>query len=292
MCADEAGVKGTGCVKGVGVALLVWSILELDIFGIILSAIVVCSCCGPAHSMKKCLIIFTAILLVLELVGLCVCIAIGAQWLDAASKCKDTMNCVAGSCSTTATCDLAKAGMSSRMLEASPAGANNAEFDASPVLKLFSSNAHRILFPISTTLIYGFPSSATYMVEPATSTTQGRALSDCSTFCSSAQLGDSTCDIFCNNEACNYDNGDCQNSGLGSIFAGDRCCAFTTVGSDSGPHCWTTTNTDATILCDFFQLIGNIILAIGLITCLLSVLLMSLLLCGLCKMESSSSPKA
>ena len=37
---------GEGGLKCVAIALLVWSILCLDILSIILASIVVCSCCG------------------------------------------------------------------------------------------------------------------------------------------------------------------------------------------------------------------------------------------------------
>lgn len=31
----------------------------------------------------------------------------------------------------------------------------------------------------------------------------------CSTFCEESMVGDGHCDMFCNNEECNYDNMDC-----------------------------------------------------------------------------------
>lgn len=262
MCADEAGIKGSGCVKGVGVALLIWSILELDIFGIILASVVVCSCCGPAHQMKTCLIIFTAILLLLELGGLAACVGIGAQWLAGADKCEDSMRCVVtSSCDATYlttgqdSCEAAKASSSSsRMLEASPEGTMDAQVDATPMFKLFASYGHRILFPVSTSLIYGLPSPSMFTAQPTQPTTQGRAL---------------------------------YNLDIGV----SKCCAFETTGSDAGPHCWSTTTSSPKDICLFFRLIGNVILSIGLITCLISTLLMGLLLCGLCKLEGGS-PKA
>lgn len=299
MCADEAGIKGSGCVKGVGVALLIWSILELDIFGIILASIVVCSCCGPAHQMKTCLIIFTAIFLLLELGGLAACVGIGAQWLAGADKCEDSMRCVvASSCDATYgttgqdSCEAAKgSSSSSRMLEASPEGTMDAQVDATPMFKLFASYGHRILFPVSTSLIYGLPSPSMFTAQPTQPTTQGRALSEsCSFLCLDSYLGDGQCDLFCDNEACNYDNNDCPRNS-NNIVSGSKCCAFETTGSDAGPHCWSTTSSSPKDICLFFRLIGNVILAIGLITCLISTLLMGLLLCGLCKLEGGS-PKA
>lgn len=303
MCADEAGIKGSGCVKGVGVALLIWSILELDIFGIILASIVVCSCCGPAHQMKTCLIIFTAILLLLELGGLAACVGIGAQWLAGADKCEDSMRCVVtSSCVSTYlttgqdSCEAAKASSSSsRMLEASPEGTMDAQVDATPMFKLFASYGHRILFPVSTSLIYGLPSPSMFTTQPTQPTTQGRALSACNMLCLDSDLGNGVCDVFCNVEACNYDNNDCSSNNNG-IFSNldigvSKCCAFETTGSDAGPHCWDTSSNSPKDICLFFRLIGNVILSIGLITCLISTLLMGLLLCGLCKLEGGS-PKA
>jgi len=177
------------------------------------------------------------------------------------------------------------------MLEASPEGTMDAQVDATPMFKLFASYGHRILFPVSTSLIYGLPSPSMFTAQPTQPTTQGRALSEsCSFLCLDSYLGDGQCDPFCNNEPCNYDNNDCS-SNSNNIFSGSKCCAFETTGSDAGPHCWGTTSESPKDICLFFRLIGNVILAIGLITCLISTLLMGLLLCGLCKLEGGS-PKA